>query len=66
MHRRSIPSSCYRDGWIFSADWRSGLRLALTIGALGYLGAFGLALSFDQPFGPVLTFLLVVLGLVVA
>jgi len=49
-----------------AANWRSGLRLALAIGALGYLGAFALALALDQPFGPVLTILLVMLGLIVA
>jgi zinc/manganese transport system permease protein len=43
-----------------------GLRFALTLGLLAYLGAFALALALDQPFGPVLTLLLVVLGLIVA
>jgi len=47
-------------------NWRSGLRFALTLGLLAYLGAFALALALDQPFGPVLTLLLVVLGLIVA
>ena len=49
-----------------AADWRAGLRLALAIGLFAYLGAFALALTLDQPFGPVLTILLVVLGLIVA
>src|SRR5574343_472908 len=49
-----------------AANWRSGLRLALAIGVLGYLGAFALALALDQPFGPMLTILLVMLGLIVA
>ena len=48
------------------ANWRSGLGWALGIGVTAYLGAFGVALWFDQPFGPVLTILLVAVGLIVA
>lgn len=48
------------------ANWRSGLWRALLFGVLAYLAAFALALSLDQPFGPVLALLLVLLGLIVA
>jgi len=47
-------------------NWRSGLLLALAIGVLGYVAAFALALGMDQPFGPVLALLLIVIGLVIA
>jgi len=47
-------------------NWRSGLLLALVIGVLGYVVAFALALGLDQPFGPVLALLLIVIGLVIA
>jgi zinc transport system permease protein len=47
-------------------DWRRGLLVALAIGVSGYVGAFALALAFDQPFGPVLALVLVVVGLIVA
>lgn len=56
------PWLAFRKG----ADWRSGLRLALGIGLLAYVAAFALALAMDQPFGPVLTILLVAVGLIVA
>jgi zinc transport system permease protein len=46
--------------------WRHGLGLATGIGLAAYAGAFFLALTLDQPFGPVLALLLVVLGLVIA
>jgi zinc transport system permease protein len=46
--------------------WRSGIFLAALIGLLGYSAAFALALGFDQPFGPVLALLLVMVGLVIA
>lgn len=49
-----------------AGNWRSGLRWALVLGVLGYVGAFSLALGLDQPFGPVLAILLVAVGLVVA
>lgn len=49
-----------------AGNWRSGLLWALTVGLLGYIGAFSLALWLDQPFGPVLAILLVVVGLIVA
>lgn len=49
-----------------AGNWRSGLGWALGIGVFAYLVAFGLALGFDQPFGPVLAILLVLVGLIVA
>jgi zinc transport system permease protein len=49
-----------------AGDWRASLLLALAIGVAAYVAAFALALGFDQPFGPVLALLLVVLGLVIA
>lgn len=49
-----------------AANWRAGLRWALTIGVLAYVVAFALALGLDQPFGPVLALLLVLAGLIVA
>lgn len=47
-------------------NWRSGLFFAALIGVLAYVAAFALALGFDQPFGPVLALLLIVLGLLIA
>lgn len=47
-------------------NWRSGLRLALLIGLLAYVTAFLVALSLDQPFGPVLALVLILAGLVIA
>ena len=49
-----------------AANWLRGLRWALSIGVVAYVAAFALALALDQPFGPVLAILLVLLGLVVA
>lgn len=49
-----------------AASWGGGLQRALFIGLAGYLGAFGLALWLDQPFGPMLALLLVGIGLIVA
>lgn len=46
--------------------WRTGLWLALAIGLLAYVAAFCLALELDQPFGPVLALLLILVGLVIA
>ena len=46
--------------------WRRGLLLATLLGVAGYTAAFMLALWLDQPFGPVLALLLIVLGLVIA
>lgn len=40
--------------------WAWALAIATVTGVLGYLGAFGLALGLDQPFGPVLVGLLLV------
>jgi len=47
-------------------DWRAGLWLALAIGLLAYIAAFLVALGLDQPFGPVLALVLIVVGLVIA
>ena len=49
-----------------AANWRSGLRWSLAIGVVAYVAAFALALGLDQPFGPVLALLLVLVGLLVA
>ena len=46
-----------------AADWRCGLRLAVVLGVVAYVLAFAIALTFDQPFGPVLAALVVGLGL---
>ena len=48
-----------------AANWRSGLRWSLAIGVVAYVAAFALALGLDQPFGPVLALLLVLVGLLV-
>ena len=47
-------------------NWQAGLRLAIAIGVLAYVAAFVLALSLDQPFGPVLALLLIGIGLIIA
>lgn len=47
-------------------SWRAGLAWAVGIGLLAYLAAFSLALGLDQPFGPVLGLVLIVMGLVIA
>lgn len=44
-------------------NWRRGIAFALAHGAGAYAFAFGLALYFDQPFGPVLALLLAVTGI---
>ena len=49
-----------------AGNWRAGLLLAVLIGVLAYLAAFLVALGLDQPFGPVLALVLIVLGLVIA
>jgi zinc transport system permease protein len=49
-----------------AGNWRAGLAWALGTGVLAYVAAFALALWLDQPFGPVLALLLVVVGLLVA
>lgn len=46
-----------------AASWRGGVLISMAAGVFCYLLAFGLALRFDQPFGPVLVALLVGLGL---
>ena len=43
-----------------ATGWGRTQAVAAASGALGYLGAFGLALALDQPFGPVLVALLLV------
>lgn len=47
-------------------DWRRGLLVSLAIGVAGYAVAFALALTLDQPFGPVLALVLVIAGLIIA
>ena len=47
-------------------SWRHGLLWAALGGVLAYSVAFALALLIDQPFGPVLALLLVLLGLAFA
>lgn len=47
-------------------DWRAGLRFALLVGVVAYIAAFVAALGLDQPFGPVLALLLIVVGLAIA
>lgn len=49
-----------------AGNWRTGLAWSLSIGIFAYIAAFALALWLDQPFGPVLALLLVLLGLLVA
>ncbi len=49
-----------------AGDWRRGLRLALLVSVSGYIAAFAMALWFDQPFGPVLAILLILLAGVAA
>lgn len=43
-----------------ATGWGPTQAVAAASGAFGYLGAFGLALALDQPFGPVLVALLLV------
>ncbi|PKO33927.1 MAG: ABC transporter [Betaproteobacteria bacterium HGW-Betaproteobacteria-7] len=47
-------------------SWRHGLLWAVLGAVLAYSGAFALALLIDQPFGPVLALLLVLLGVAFA
>ncbi len=47
-------------------DWRSGLRFSIIISLVAYVCAFVLALILDQPFGPVLALMLVLVGIVIA
>lgn len=49
-----------------AGDWRGGLLFSLLVSILAYVAAFLLALGLDQPFGPVLALLLIVIGLVIA
>jgi hypothetical protein len=44
----------------------AGLLFSALIGMLAYIAAFALALALDQPFGPVLALLLIVVGLLIA
>lgn len=56
------PLIAYRLG----RSWRAGLVLSALIGMGGYGCAFAVALGFDQPFGPVCVFLMVMLFVVSA
>jgi len=47
-------------------SWRDGLLMAMVISVVGYVAAFALALWLDQPFGPVIALLLVMIGLIIA
>lgn len=46
----------------FASGWRFGLLAAALLGMLAYLAAFALAVSLDQPFGPVLVAVLLLLA----
>lgn len=46
----------------FGQSWKSAVQLAAAIGLAGYLAAFLAALAFDQPFGPVLVLVLIVVA----
>ena len=46
----------------WARSWRAALWLGALLGGLAHLLAFALALVLDQPFGPVLALLLVLLG----
>ena len=45
-----------------ASHWKAGLLISLLTGILGYAIAFVLALKFDQPFGPVLVAVLLLLS----
>lgn len=45
-----------------ASNWKAGLLIALGSGVIAYAIAFVLALKFDQPFGPVLVAVLLVLS----
>ena len=47
----------------FASRWSHAVMLALVLGLLAHLVAFFLALHFDQPYGPVLTLILLVAAL---
>lgn len=47
----------------WASGWRRSLLLALVLGAISYLAAFALAILFDQPFGPLLVAMLLLLSL---
>lgn len=47
----------------FASRWSHAVMLALALGLLAHLVAFFLALHFDQPYGPVLTLILLVAAL---
>lgn len=49
--------------WQWSHGWRGSLWRAVLFGVLIYVLAFAAALAADQPFGPVLVLMLVVVGL---
>lgn len=50
--------------WRWAGNWRHGLLLAAAVGVLGFTVAFALALALDQPFGPLLGGLLVIVAAV--
>lgn len=54
------PFVAYR----FARSWRMGLLVAALFGMVAYTLAFAVALSFDQPFGPVCAVFFVMLALV--
>ena len=49
-------------GFRFASHWHACLRLSVLAGVAGYLAAFIIALMLDQPFGPVLVMVLVVMA----
>ncbi|MBI2307229.1 MAG: metal ABC transporter permease [Rhodocyclales bacterium] len=48
--------------WAWSGSWRRSLALAVAVGVVAYVLAFLGALWLDQPFGPVLALILVLVG----
>ncbi len=47
-------------------NWRQGLGWSVGLGVFAYVLAFALALTLDQPFGPVLALLLLIVGICIA
>jgi zinc/manganese transport system permease protein len=45
-------------------SWKGALVVSIVVGVAAYLGAFMLALVFDQPFGPVLVLVLIGLAII--
>lgn len=55
--------------WIafrLAGNWRQTIGLALAVGVLTYVSAFSLALALDQPFGPLLTAVLLLVAFLAA